>query len=185
MTPADPTLSTRPLPPGVIAVPEWGDELRADGTPAHRYLLHWSHADRTGPRNLVIGMNPSGASEKHADQTLLKVWGFCDVWNGGPFTMANVCPHRSTSPLDMQINPEIQRENIRRIVAFLPEIDGLIVIAHGDAPTRIRGVFSQWATILLHKIESAGRRVHCLGRTSRGSPRHPVMLGYATPLEPL
>ena len=176
----DPHLSTRPLPPGVVAAPVWGDILRADGTPAHRYLLHWSHPDRTGPRNLVIGMNPSGASAEFADQTLLKVWGFSAVWNGGPFTMANVCPHRATSPADMQIDPDIQRENVRRIVEILPEIDGLIVFAHGDVPAPIRGVFSQWATILAHKI---GREIHCLGRTSRGSPRHPVMLGYTTPLE--
>lgn len=179
----DPLLSTRPLPPGVVAVPEWGALCRSDGTPAHRYLLHWSHPDRTGPRNLVIGMNPSGASAEFADQTLLKVWGFCSTWNDGPFTMANICAHRATSPREMKIDADIQRENVHRIVEVLPQIDGLIVLAHGDVPTQIRGVFGQWATILTHKIESAGRVIHCLGRTSRGSPRHPVMLGYSTPLE--
>lgn len=60
---SDARLATRRLPDGVVATPAWGTVLRADGTPRERYLLTWTHSERTGPPNLVLGMNPSGASE--------------------------------------------------------------------------------------------------------------------------
>ena len=32
-------------------------------------------------------------------------------------------------------------------------------------------------------LDEAGRTAHCLGRVASGSPRHPLMVAYATPLE--
>ena len=189
MNATDAQLSTRPLPADVSTTVLWGDTKRQDGTPLHRYLLTWTHPERTGPLNLIIGMNPSGASETVADQTLLKVWGFTGRWNRGPFTMTNVVAFRATEPRDMQIHILAEDRNFSHILlaAQRARRSGGKVVAAWGAPAlskALRESFDFAVQRIYTHLHGERIPIFCLGRTSDGSPRHPLMLGYDTQLEP-
>lgn len=185
----DSRLATRPLPPGVTAVPIFGAALRADGTPRDRYLLTWTHRGRTGPLNLIAGMNPSGASASFADSTLIKVWGFTYRWNNGSFVMANVVPYRATSPREMRFDPFDLHDNLRHIIDAAQRVSlagGHVVVAWGtpSLPREHRAMFDAWADNVYRALRSIDIQPLCLGVSKDGSPRHPLMLAYDTPLVP-
>lgn len=179
----------RPLPLGVTSTPLWGAILRADGTHRDRYLLTWAHFGRTGPLNLVIGMNPSSASEKAADSTLIKIWGFAYRWNNGGFVMANVVPYRATNPSEMRFDPFDLHDNLRHIIDAAQRVSlagGNVVVAWGtpSLPREHRAMFDAWADRVYSALRSIDIQPLCLGISKDGSPRHPLMLAYNTPLVP-
>lgn len=188
MTATDARLATRRLPEGVTATAVWGQTKRQDGAWMHRHLLTWTHPERTGPLNLVIGMNPSGASETEADATLIKVWGFCERWNRGPFTMANVVAYRATEPGQMRFHGDEEDRNLSHVLAAAQRArasGGKVIVAWGapSIPRELKTQFAFNALRLWTHLHGADIPVLCLGRTADGSPRHPLMLAYETPLE--
>lgn len=184
-------LSTRPLPEGVVVTAKWGKKHRSDGTPTHRFLLTWTHPERLGPLNVVIGMNPSGASEEYADQTLLKTWGFCERWNKGPLVMTNVVSYRATSPSDMEFDGDAEDENlvqIRKAVLRAQRTGrkARVVAAWGtpSLPKAMRGLFDLRVAMVHTMLREMGVPLLCLGTSKDGSPRHPLLVAYETALEP-
>lgn len=186
----DARLATLRLPDGVVATPTWGTVLRADGTPKERYLLTWTHPDRTGPPNLVLGMNPSGASATDADLTLLKVWEFCRRWNNGTLIMGNVNPYRATEPGEMKVEITFMSANRLRLVEqmrVVRDAGGHVVAAWGCPPKMDEIDADKWyyyADMLLAEAHLLNIEVKCLGTTKHGHPRHPPRIGYDTPLVP-
>lgn len=190
MTATDAALSTRPLPEGVTATPVWGAWKREDGTPKHRYRLLWTHAERAGVMNVVIGMNPSGASAEVADQTLLKTWGFCGRWSNGPLLMTNVVAFRATSPSDMEIDPVAEDENLHQIrravqIARRTGSKARVVAAWGTPglPKALRAKFDARVLAVHTMLREMNVPLLCLGTTRDGSPTHPLLIAYDTPLK--
>lgn len=186
----DARLATRPLPEGVEAYATWGGPLRQDGTHRDRYLLVWNDPLRYGPQNLVIAMNPSGASEDDADLTLLKVWEFCRRWNDGSLVMANVNPFRATNPREMEFHVPALAVNcaiIRGEMAKVHAAGGLVVAAWGNPP-RLNPIdeerFDHYTRLIRLGARSLGVQIMCLGMTKDGDPRHPSRIAYDTPLVP-
>lgn len=185
----DSKLSTRPLPAGVVTSVVWGDVLRTDGTPRDRFVLSWRHPERTGPVNLIIEMNPSGASETVADQTLLKNWGFSGRWNNGSFDKCNVVPFRATDPSEMQFRIEAMEVNQGEILACalrVRDAGGIVVVGWGtpSLPKPKRLIFACEAAAIVRALRHMNVQPMCLGVNADGSPRHSLMVGYDTPLVP-
>jgi len=186
---SDAHLSTRPLPAGVQAHTLWGKVLRADGTPRDRYTLNWTHPARTGPPNLVVGMNPSGAGGKEGDATMTVLWEFERRWNDGSHIMANVNPTRATSPKGMVWDTAALERNRRYIEDYAHHVvtlGGLVVVAWGSPalPKVHRDLFREEARRVYDLLVGAGATPLCLGVSRSGAPRHPLMLSYDTPLTP-
>lgn len=186
---SDATLATRPLPAGVTAHVVWGHVERDDGTPRDRFILQWTHPARTGPPNLVVGMNPSGASEDLGDQTMTVLWGFEQRWNNGGHVMVNVNPTRATEPRGMVWDETALRRNRHYIELSAREVreqGGLVVVAWGSPalPKVHRDLFREEALRIYAILVGLDITPLCLGVSRSGAPRHPLMLSYDTPLTP-
>jgi len=138
-----------------------------------RYLL-WRKLSEGKKKLLVIGLNPSTATETENDATIRRCIGFSREWGYGSLVVANLFAYRATKPADMRkaIDP-IGRDN-----------DSWLIWA------------SQYADLTLAAWGNDGlwrnrhRDVHpllvspqCLGITTRGAPRHPLyVLGATKPV---
>jgi hypothetical protein len=131
----------------------------------YRYVL-WREWDPNNPRYaLFIGLNPSTADEKVNDQTIRRCMGFARSWGYGSLCMVNLFAIRATRPKDMKAckKPVGKRNDtwLRRLSAGA----GVIIAAweiHGSYQRRDAAV-----SRLVGKM-------HCLGRTKKGQPRHPL-----------
>lgn len=149
----------------------------------------WTHPARTGPPNLVVGMNPSGAGGEEGDQTMTVLWEFERRWNNGWHVMANVNPTRATRPRGMVWDAAALRWNriyLEETVKAVVSQDGLVVVAWGSPPLPKvqRDHFRKEALLIYALLVGAGAIPLCLGVSRSGAPRHPLMLRYDTPLVP-
>lgn len=153
---------------------------------AYRYELleRW---DTDLPVLSWICLNPSTASEGVPDPTTRKIRGFCERWGWGGFYLVNLYPMRATFPRDLIAATEQERigdpvEADRAIVGAVTR--GQTVVAWGARGVS-RTVRPRVAAVL--KL-LADRRplpdLWCLGLTKEGTPGHPLMLAYSTPLVP-
>lgn len=140
-----------------------------------------------GGRVLFVMLNPSTADGTQDDMTIRKCLGFASRWACGHLTVVNLFAYRATDPVELGdawavgldvIGPE----NDRHIREAASEC-GLRVVAWSDRnPSRVRAL--QVYDILRETPWNGRRReVWCLGRTAKGSPRHPSRLAYKTDLE--
>lgn len=147
----------------------------------YRYLLvrRW---DNTLPDATFVMLNPSTADERDDDPTIRKCIGFAKRWGCGGIKVVNLYAYRATQPHDC-------------FAADDPiggaEADAAIIHAAESAAALRWPLVAAWganekgaraAEVLAWE---AMRHAQCLGFTRSGQPRHPLMLSYATPLEPL
>lgn len=167
------------------------DEALISPCGTYRYTLT-RHLRGDGPVVLFGLCNPSVADHEVADPTLRKGIGFAErLFNARAVVIVNPYAYRATSPHDL-------RDAYRRGVDIVgPDndiavwqavlVDPVIIVgwggcAHGLPPEPIARFADRLRTAGIYSGEEP-RKLHCLGRTSRGEPRHPLMLSYATPLE--
>lgn len=130
-----------------------------------------------------FGINPSTADATEDDATVRKWIGFTKVMGGSRFIVGNVCAHRATevgdlANIDLQaVDFELNRTHILQIIA---DAD-VLVPCWGDrkkAPKWLQAEFD----VVLGLLRSSGKPVQHFGLTKGGDPRHPLMLGYDTPM---
>jgi hypothetical protein len=121
--------------------------------------------------------NPSTADASVDDPTVRKGVGFALRWGYSSIEFVNRGAFRATKPKDLlRAADPIGPDNHSHCLAAFARAD-LIVFAWGKA----------WPTKLDHLSPlplMLDARAWCLGRNGDGSPRHPLMLAYDTPLEP-
>jgi hypothetical protein len=150
---------------------------RIDSTGRYRYTL-WRGWDPGRPRVAFVMLNPSTAGAERDDPTLRRCIRFAHDWGFGSVEVVNLFALRSRSPRSLRraadpVGPENDRHLLetaaraRRIVAAWG--------VHGALGARDRAVT---------RILGARRRLHCLGTTAAGHPRHPLYLPVDTPLVP-
>ena len=147
----------------------------------YRYLLvrRW---DNTLPDATFVMLNPSTADERDDDPTIRKCIGFAKRWGCGGIKVVNLYAFRATNPRDCfaAADPIGGAEADAAIIHAAESAAALgwpLVAAWGaDEKGRRAAEVRSW---------SAMRDAQCLGFTRGGQPRHPLMLAYATPLEPL
>ncbi len=128
------------------------------------------------------GVNPSKAGPVVEDQTTLKWRGFT-VRNGGSRYIAiNPYAYRATSVQELAgVADPVGPDNPRYIREVIAEAD-VLVPCWGNThkvPPRLRHRFAE----LLALMRNSGKPIRIFGLTQTGDPKHPLMLGYDTPLQ--
>jgi len=142
-----------------------------------RYAL-WR---RWGPRNssvAFIGLNPSKADEIEDDATIRRCIGFARLWGHDSLVMLNLFAFRATYPRDLwKAEDPIGPMNDATIGRYAGLCD-LTVAAWGADANGLERV-----EVVVNSFAIAKVKLHCLGRTAGGAPRHPVRLPYSAQLE--
>lgn len=129
-------------------------------------------------------LNPSKARVED-DPTIRKCIGFAKRGGAGGFLVVNAMAYSATDPRDMvrahrdgvNITGEHNAAAIRWACSR-PALLGRHIGAWGCIPPRLREVAKRGlGTFKIHPFD-------CFGKNADGSPRHPLMLGYDTPLVP-
>ena len=147
----------------------------------YRYWLlrQWNPAL---PLMALIGSNPSTADETENDHTIRKEIGFAERLGYGGFVKLNVGAFRATDPKDWRAerDPFGPENTVEHLKSYLLRFAPAVVVAAWGKPclTLQRGQ---------HRAEAIRREIRgmqCWGKNSDGSPKHPLMLPYTTPLQP-
>jgi hypothetical protein len=120
---------------------------------------------------LFIGLNPSTADHRRDDPTIRRCLGFARDWGFGRLTVVNLFAFRSASPQVLRIvSDPIGPANDAWILRLAHDAD-LVVAAWGvGVGVGLAGGYCDRATMVTSKVGG----LYCLGRTSDGSPRHPL-----------
>ena len=164
----------------------FGDEPTAVFSPCgrYRYGLTWPVGSGEGTW-LSISINPSTATAEKPDPTIRKDIGFARRHGCARVSKLNLFGFRSTDPMGLlsvdDPNGEGNDAEIRRVLAQRPRF---VVCAWGTWSGRVGKLVAARVPQVVAMIREAGIKPFCLGRTADGSPCHPLMLAYATLLEP-
>ncbi|MFG0284197.1 MAG: DUF1643 domain-containing protein [Phycisphaerales bacterium JB039] len=138
-------------------------------SPCRRWRYALGRRWGEGPPVVFIGLNPSTADETVDDPTCRRAMGFARAWGFGACAMVNLFALRTTDPRVLRraadpVGPEADGWILRAV-------DGApLVIAAWGAHGALRGRAGQVLDLL------GDRRLHCLGRTKSGQPRHILYL---------
>lgn len=150
-----------------------------------RYRL-WDVWDDTKPILPWCLFNPSkaGAQDGDAiatDPTWTKGVGFSKRLGYGGQVFVNPFAFVSTDPKGLKMaGYPVGPDNDRHILEACAMGDGSVICAWGALGRKLSRPVE-----VLAMIRAAGYRPMALGFTSDGLPRHPLMLGYSTVLEPM
>ena len=140
-----------------------------------------------GPFNpstvLFIGVNPSTANADEDDATIRKMVGFAKRWGYSHITVVNLFAYRATDVRQLGKVTDLMGPLWFNHVRQALNSADLVVPCWGSRnklPKTLRGNPDSMMQLLINK---AVRLAH-LGLTERGDPRHPLRLGYDTPLRP-
>jgi len=159
--------------------------LSADGV--YRYALTRSDHDDAPwlavhePVLLWIMLNPSTADASVDDPTIRRVRAFTRRLGFSQLMVVNLYALRSTDPRGLRVADDpVGPENDRAIAiaAFTAVCDDAPIIAAWGANARPERV----AQVLA--IPHVAPRLHCLGVTASGAPRHPLYLRGDASLTP-
>lgn len=135
----------------------------------------------SGPTYAFFGVNPSTADATLDDATVRKWIGFVKRWGGRRFIVGNVFAYRSTDVKGlMQADDPIGPENRRHLQQIVAEAD-VLVPCWGDTK-KVTGPLRHAFGHALVELLYTGKPVKHFGLTAGGDPKHPLMLGYDTPL---
>ena len=126
---------------------------------------------------LFIMLNPSTADEWKDDPTIRRGMGFASLWGFGWFVACNLFALRSTDPRRLyQADDAAGPENDMHILGAAQESD-LTVCAWGN-----HGQLHGRGVQVVQMLQSQGIKLHHLGLTKVGQPKHPLYLPKTTPL---
>ncbi len=146
-------------------------------SPCSRYRYSLSRTwDKSLPRVLFIGLNPSTADDQCDDPTVRRCIGFAQRWGYGGLILVNLFAYRTTDPTGLtEVNDPVGPDNDRWIAIEQTRAER-VVAAWGN-----HGVLLNRDNAVLENLT----QVYCLGITKPGCPRHPLYLASKTPLQKL
>jgi hypothetical protein len=128
---------------------------------------------------LFVMLNPSTADAMTDDPTIRKCVGFCKRWGFGRLFVVNLFAFRSTDPAGLVgVADPIGPDNdvfVREEIAAAHRV----VLAWGSH-AEVRQLVSRRRFELRRFWEKYPDKTYTLGLCKDGSPRHPLMLAYAT-----
>jgi hypothetical protein len=114
-------------------------------------------------------LNPSTADAERDDPTIRRCIGFSRAWGFGSAEIVNLFALRATDPGTLRLHAD----------PIGPGTDDHV----RSAAARVEVVIAAWgafdfAAARAEQVLSLlpGKRLHCLGRTRSGAPRHPLYL---------
>lgn len=130
----------------------------------------------------VIGLNPSTADDKKADQTIIKVIGFANRHGFDSFIMLNLYPKRTPYPdkLDKALDQGLLLQNINEILKITKKTKDPSFLAAWGETIRVRDYF---VTCLRDLVDATKKNKNIkwlkIGDlTQSGHPRHPSRPAY-------
>lgn len=144
------------------------------GDRRYRYTLHreWLTGDGCCA---FIGLNPSSADEREDDPTIRRCIRFAQVWGFRGLLMLNLFAFRATQPAAMKAEPEpvgpLNDDALRQGAAGA----GLVVPAWG-----VDGHWQGRGGRVRAMLAREGVKLHHLGLTRCGQPKHPLYLKTST-----
>lgn len=149
-----------------------GAWLSEDGR--YRYLL-WRLVSPGLARVCFVMLNPSTADAEHDDPTVRRCLSFAQGLGAGRLDVVNLFAYRATDPRDLRLAVEpIGLDNHFAVARACRRAD--IVIAAWGAQAEHPLLARHAADMLVMVRDYAGARLHHLGLTKGGSPRHPLYL---------
>lgn len=154
----------------------------------YRYRL-----DRTvqpeGQIFAYFGINPSTADAELDDATVRKWRGFTLRNGGRKFIVGNVFSYRATDVRElasMAVADCCGPDQFKHLLDIMTEADVLVPCwgALTKVPHEHQRLVEKALQVLRSYGRDAGKPVLHFGLTQGGSPKHPLMLGYDTPLLP-
>lgn len=142
----------------------------------------WEHDATLWPRVVFLMLNPSTADAFMLDPTVRRCAAFARAWGADILEVVNLFALRSTDPGELY----------KRACGFRGDThlnDGEILGACRGAARVIaawgtHGALDGRAAIVRRQLERVGIRLHHLGLTKGGHPRHPLYIkGGTEPLE--
>ncbi len=167
--------------------PKRGAELSEFGT--YRYAL-WRAWNPGLPVAVFVMLNPSTADGTADDPTIRKCVGFAKRWECGAIYVVNLFAYRATDPKRLRgldLDDRCGQHNgshLRRALSRMCSpgvVPGPCVAAWGRQPKRVLG---DEPARLMSLARQERVQLQCLGTAQDGNPRHPLMLAYATELQP-
>lgn len=146
----------------------------------YRYRLERT-VGMEGPVYAFFGVNPSTADANLNDATVRKWIGFTKVLGGSRFIVGNVFAYRATDVRQLACVDDPYGDDIGDHVTDIIEESDILVPCWGNTskvPLQLQGAFD----VLMDALLSSGKPVRHFGLTKAGDPKHPLMLGYDTPL---
>lgn len=153
-----------------------GNSARFSPCRRYRYEL-WRRWDESKPYAMFVGLNPSTADEVDDDPTIRRCIRFARDWGFGALCMTNLFALRATDPKVMLAHSEPEGPENDQTLLRAAYAAGIVIAAWGaHGGHRERDQWAQWA--MLNKL-------HHLGLTKDGKPRHPLYLRADTRPQPL
>lgn len=135
--------------------------------------------DKTTPPAVFIMLNPSTADASVIDPTLGRCISFAQSWGCGGVILLNLYAYRSHLPTMLKLAEDpVGLGNDDHIVSRIREGKVVVVAWGGSLPDK-----GERATAVVDRLVRNGIKLHCLGYTSSGQPRHPLMLRKDVRLE--
>lgn len=159
------------------------DIYHPDQNDQWRYTL-----GRSGARPLlVIGLNPSTATQEKLDPTVTRVEKVTQQCGFDGFVMLNLYPVRATDPKDLppKVDPVAYERNLEAIEKTVAQYPSPTIWAAWGTSVASRPYLLQARGELHQRLEKYAPQWQRFGEpTAKGHPRHPSRLNYAWTLEP-
>ena len=142
----------------------------------YRYLLTRSRMFGAGACTFIM-LNPSTADGLVDDPTIRRCLGFIEDWGYRQLRVVNLFSWRATYPRDMLKQMDPVGPNGNRWIMDACSDANLIVCAWGANSARAVRARGDYVRSML---VSAGVKLHHLGLSTDGFPRHPLFLERST-----
>lgn len=141
----------------------------------YRYQLdrEWARLGMLARSALFVMLNPSTADANQDDPTIRRCVSFAKAWNYEAVTVVNLFAYRATKPKDLWAASvdDIHGPRNQEVIERAARDAGIIICAWG-AHERADWQAEQVRGWIAHHDE----KLHVLGRTKSGQPRHPLYL---------
>lgn len=127
-----------------------------------------------------VMLNPSTATHEVSDPTVTRCAGFAKSWGFDAFVVVNLFSFRSTDPRALALNTRAEGDPQNLFSIDLAVGEASIVICAWGVGGALRG--RDAAVLSLIRAGGMADKLHCLGVTKDGHPKHPLYLpATATP----
>lgn len=134
---------------------------------------------KQGPTALFIMLNPSTADALQDDPTIRRCIGFARREGCSALRVVNLMAYRATDPDNLPDNilEAVGPDNDRHLAHAIERVQGPIIAAWGGNRRALEP-----RDLLFEMLDLKQVRLHCLGKTSKGAPKHPLYLPNNAPL---
>ncbi len=146
----------------------------------YRYRL-WRQWDPALSSVLWVMLNPSTADATKDDPTIRKCIGFAQRWGYGAITVVNLFAFRGTKPSSLLTHMDPVGPENDSVLSKEFEMAERIMLAWGSH-AELRSLVSARLFHVRRLLRGNEDCAYSLGHAADGSPRHPLMLSYDTPI---